>query len=1086
MAVVASLFFVSCQHKKLLFKQLLPMETGIHFTNHVIETDSFNVLTYPYILNGAGVGLGDVNNDGWEDVFLVGNQKGSNKLYINKANDAVGDNKFMFDDVTEKAGVKGKSDWCTGVSMVDIDSDGWLDIYVSTVSITGRLKSTNELYINNRNGTFTESAAAWSLDFSGHTTQAAFFDYDNDGDLDCFLLNHPVTYAEDYKDITARNTPDSLSGHRLLQNNNGKFVDISLRAGIYSNRIGYGLGIAVGDINNDGWQDIYVSNDFKENDYCYINNGKGGFSEKSTNLFGHMSRFSMGNDMADYDNDGWLDIITLDMLSPDEKIVKSSVSDDDIEVYDYKNELGFHYQFSKNCLQQNLGGHFFSEQGLQNRIAATDWSWAPLLADFDNDGNKDLYISNGFKYRVNDLDFNSFVQRTAIENQQRNIATNKQALIQKIPRGKVADYFYLNNSEAGFSDASVMAGFNQPTLSNGAAYADLDKDGDLDLVVNRMDEPAGVYKNEMPKKNHLSIALIGAGYNTQGIGAQVYVFTKQKIQLYHQSPARGFMSSVSPLLHVGIEDNTRVDSLVILWPDGRGQRLTQIMANKTITLYQQNAVENCKRPVLRKYLAENWQNVSDSSGIRFKHREDVFNDLNVQAFLPHSLASQGPELAVADVNADGREDFYVGGAKNQPGQIFIQTKNSVFVVSPQPSFIADSAFEDTGAVFFDADNDTDIDLYVTSGGNEYYGRSEWLKDRLYLNDGKGVFSRSNNIPDLFENKGCVRICDFDKDGDVDIFVGGRANARMYGYLPASVLLKNNGKGIFEETTENSTPGFVNMGMVTDACWTDIDKDGWMDLLVVGEWMPVTLFKNNKGKLTKQEVPELRYSSGWWNCLYAADLDKDGDEDYLLGNWGLNSKLKAGTKAPLRLYVADWDGNGETDPILAFYKSDQYYPFLGKADLEKRLPYIKKKYLDYTEIAGKTVAEIFGEKAIEKARVLNAFTLQSSVLWNIDGHFLLEPLPTALQQAPVFAFSRSSHRPEQFIAGGNFYEVSPYEGRYDALLPCFFSIAQQQVRVQEYLLEKGCIRTIVPIRLQNGKAALLVGKNNDTLKLLTAK
>ena len=1082
--------FYSCKEKKLFFIQKTSAQTNITFSNQVVENDSLNLLTYPYIFNGAGVAVGDINNDGWEDIFFVSNKKGGNKLYLNKE-------KFIFEDITVKAGLQGNSDWSTGVTMVDINADGWLDIYVSTVTIPGQLNSANELYLNNKNGTFTESAAAYNLDFKGHTTQAAFFDYDNDGDLDCFLLNHAIKYADDYKDVSTRKKIDPLSGDQLLQNNNGKFQNVTMQTGIFSSSLGYGLGIAIGDVNNDGWQDIYVSNDFKENDYCYMNNGispssfkegrdKVSFSEKSNELFGHNSRFSMGNDMSDYNNDGWLDLITLDMLSPDEKILKSSVADDDIGTYNYKHKFGFNYQFSKNCLQQSVDGQYFQDISLQAGVAATDWSWAPLFADFNNDGKKDLFISNGFKYRVNDLDFNAFVQDRVVQNQQQNIATNKLELIRKIPAGKVADYFYLQDNSGNFTDQSAAASFTKPTLSNGTAYADLDNDGRLDLIVNRLEEPAGIYQNNMPVKNYVAVKLKGDNKNTFGIGASIYVYTKADFQLYQQSLSRGFMSSVSPIIHIGLGDEKIIDSLIVVWPDGRGEKLASINCNTTIELLQKNAIINFVRPVLKKNSDSKWKDITTSSGINFIHKEDEFEDLNVQPFLPHSLCTQGPAITVADVNNDGLQDFFICGAKGQAGQLYVQTNQSNFLPSPQQCFVTDSMHEETNALFFDADDDQDMDLYVCSGGNEFFGHNALLKDRLYTNDGKGNFKLSDGLPDLYENKSCVAACDFDKDGDMDLFVGGRANARMYGYNPASVLLQNDGKGNFTEVTEKYSEGLQYAGMVTSACWSDIDKDGWPDLIVAGEWMPITIFKNNKGRLQKQEQPALQQSNGWWNCIYKTDIDGDGDDDFLLGNWGTNTKMMATAEHPLNMYLADWAGNGEIDPLLCLYKKGNYFPFLGKADLEKRLPYLKKKYLKYGDIAGKPANELFGNEAISKAKKLAAYTLQSSILWNNNGQLSLQPLPSFLQVSPVFSFSSftDNKSKQNYVAAGNFYDVLPFEGRYDAMLPTLFTIEQKKVNSKGCIMQQGAVRNIQFIILQNKKPALLLAKNNEQLVLFS--
>jgi enediyne biosynthesis protein E4 len=723
---------------------------------------------------------------------------------------------------------------------------------------------------------------------------------------------------------------------------------------------------------------------------------------------------------------------------------------------------------------------------LQKGVAATDWSWAPLMADFDNNGTKDMYISNGYRYRLNDLDFNSFVQGELIKKQQQNIAVNKYKLIELIPDGNVADYFYLNKGEDGFMDASVAAGFIKPTLSNGATFADLDKDGRLDLIVSRINEPAAVYKNNMPSENYVNIILKGNDKNTFGIGAKIYAYSADGIQLYSQYLQRGFMSSVSSITHIGIGKNKTLDSVLVVWPGGKGEMTKNIAAGNSITLLQKNALLNKPVAAVKAYFTQEWKDIADSTGINFVHHEDEFDDLTVQPFLPHSLASQGPKIATGDLNGDGLQDFYICGAKNQPGGLYLQNAAAKFTQSLQACFIRDSAYEDTDAILFDADNDKDLDLYVTSGGNEFYGRNEWLQDRLYMNDGKGNFAKNSALTALYENKSCVTAADFDDDGDMDLFAGGRANARMYGYIPASVILQNDGRGNFKEVTQNVSPALINAGMVTGACWNDIDKDGWMDLIVVGEWMPVTIFKNTKGQLVKTTFEALKNSAGWWNCIYASDIDKDGDDDYLLGNWGTNSKLTATEKKPLIMYLSDWDDNGEVDPVMAINKNNNYYSFLGKSDLEKRLPYIKKRFLKYREMAGKNIAEIFGSSNIDKAKQLQAVTLQSSVLWNDKGSFRLQPLPGFLQVAPIFSFaSFSNNSGQHFVAGGNFYEVQPYEGRYDAMLPTVFSFKDNAVQFESYINQKGCIRSIQPIQMGNAKNYLLMGNNNAALTMLAA-
>ncbi len=1066
----------SCRKKLLLFTEQNPQATGIQFSNEVVENDRLNFFTYQYFYNGAGVAAGDIDNDGWEDVFFVSNRQGGNKLYRNKTG-------FKFEDITATAGISGKSQWSTGVTMADVNADGWLDIYISTVTISGLLQSQNELYINNKDGSFTEEAARYGLAYKGHTTQAAFFDYDNDGDLDCFLLNHSAAYAGDYKTAALRNTMDSLSGEKLLENRNNYFTDVTKQAGLISSSLSYGLGVSVSDINNDGWMDIYCSNDFKENDYCYVNNGNGTFTERSSELFGHNSRFSMGNDMADINNDAWPEIISLDMLAQNEKVLRSSVADDEIGTFNFKQHLGFNYQFSKNCLQQNVDGKYFTDASLQKGVAATDWSWAPLLADFDNDGNKDLFISNGYRYRANDLDFNIFAQQKAAGLSLQNKKPTVTDLVKLMPEGKVADFFYLQQQDR-FTDASSAAGFTAPTLSNGAVYADIDKDGRLDLLINRMNQPAGIYRNNMMQAGYCSIVLQGGGGNTFGIGAALFIYTKNGMQALQQSPVRGYMSSVSPIMHVGLGNQKNIDSLKIIWPGGRGQMLTNIAAGSSIVLQQKNAGTGVQRPLLKKSISEQWQNHTAAAKINFLHREDAFEDLNVNPLMPHSIASQGPGLAVGDVNNDGAEDFFVCGAKGQAGQLWLQKKQQLFIASPQNCFLADSLKEEVNAVFFDADADGDLDLYAVSGGNEWYGNNELLGDRLYINDGKGNFAASKTLPVLLENKSCVVPCDFDKDGDTDLFVGGRANARMYGYTPASVLLVNDGKGNFAEATQKISEGLQYTGMVTCACWSDVDGDGWQDLIVAGEWMPVTIFKNDKGFFKKQAQQGIAESNGFWNCMYKTDLDNDGDDDFLLGNWGTNSKLTATGAHPLQLYLADWDSNGDMDPVLCTYKEHDYFSFFGKSDLERRLPFLKKQYLTYTELAGKNVSEIFGLRAVENAKKLSAFNLKSSIVWNENGRLSMQALPDFLQLAPIFCFSSFTGKggQKQCIAAGNFFDVQPFEGRYDALLPTLFSVHKKQVSNDGVILQKASFRNIQPIKIQN-KTGLLLAENNGALQLI---
>jgi len=1087
-----------------------PGMTGISFVNNVVESDSLNIFDYLYLYNGAGVAVGDINNDGLEDIFFVGNLRGSNKLYLNRGN-------FRFEDITGKAGVAGTAGWSTGVSMVDINGDGWLDIYVCTVNIPGLFNSTNELFINNHDGTFTESAGRYGLAFSGHSTQAMFFDYDKDGDLDCFLVNHSVNTFDYSGDTAIRRIMDPASGDKLFRNDGGRFIDVTGRAGIISSKIAFGLGVTAGDLNNDGWEDIYVGNDFRENDYCYINNHDGTFSESSGRLFPHTSRYSMGCDIADYNNDGWEDIITLDMLSPDQKVLKSSIGDDDNEVYAYKHRLGFNYQYSRNCLQKNLGNGNFQDIALQAGVAATDWSWAPLMADFDNDGWKDLFISNGVTRRTNDLDFNKFLFADSNSYLSgRRGDKRRMAIVRQMPSGAVHHYFFTGAPDGGFRDRSAEAGFDQPALGNGVAYADLDNDGRLDLVVNCLNQPAGIYRNEAAGdgsagggSHYLQVRLAGAGANTSAIGTNVFAYSKHTVQRLHQQPCRGFMSGVSHIMQIGLGKDTIVDSLRIVWPDGKRQMIRDIKAGQRVEVREEEGAGEGSgangmfggNEGFGDSAANYVTDLAATLGLGWSHREDAFDDLAVERLLPHSLATQGPRMAIADVNGDGLEDLFVCGAKGQPGVLFVQDRTGMFIQADQPVFRQDSLFEGIDAQFFDANNDGHPDLYVVSGGNEYFGSQPTLHDRLYLNDGKGNFSRGKGLPPMLENKSCARAADFDRDGAQDLFIGGRSNARSYGVPVYSALLRNDGHGNFTDMTDQLAPGLATIGMVTDACWEDLDHNGYPDLIVVGEWMPVTFFMNYDGHLERKEMLSGPFS-GWWTCIRPISLDAAGNRQFLLGNWGTNSKLQASVEYPLRLYLGDWDHNGEKDPILATGGPEGYFPFSGKEEIERRLPFIKKKYLKYRDMAGKTVEEIFGAEA-ESCPKLEAVTLQSCLLHQDRGRWKLDPLPDFLQTAPVFGFAempgaaangreannrRDHGRQNQgrpgYIAAGNFYGVVPYEGMYDAMLPVLFDIDAGKVTgAPMHLPFRGEFRDARVIRSADGGQLLLLARNNGPLTVL---
>ncbi|HXB92708.1 MAG TPA: VCBS repeat-containing protein [Puia sp.] len=1023
--MLAVVSFLSCHRGDTVFESLTPHQTKIDFANRLEKRDLFSILYYLYYYNGGGVAIGDVNNDGLPDIYFTANSRGHNKLYINKGN-------FQFEDVTEKAGVAGSSDWCTGVTMADVNGDGLLDIYVCAVAKTHDLQGHNELFINNGNGTFTESSAQYGLDFSGFSTQAVFFDYDHDGDLDCFLLNQSHQPNSNIVDTSNRRKFDANSGERLFRNDrvNGqmKFTDVSAQAGIFQSSLGYGLGVAVADFNNDGWEDIYVGNDFHENDYYYLNNGNGTFTESGAKHFNHYSRFSMGNDAADFNNDGQLDLVTVDMLPPDEKTLKTYGSDEHYEIYNQKIiHNGYQNQYSRNCLQRNNGdGATFSDIGLMAGISATDWSWSPLMADFDNDGNKDLFISSGIVKRPVDLDYVRFISNAYNHKVLNNSDKMDDQALERMPDGASHPFLFRGDGVSNFTDVSDAWGTGDMRgYFNGAAYADLDNDGNLDLVVNCLNAQALILKNNAPKRNYLTIGFKGEGMNTKGIGAKAWLYTKRKMQFQQLMLTRGFMSSSEERMHFGMDSSSRADSLVIVWPDQRYQVLRDVAANRVLVVDQKVAKAG-PYPIQGAATAVAKEAQVDLR-IGWKHQEDPFNDFNYQYLIPHMESTRGPKIAVADVNKDGLEDFFVCGARGQAGSLFLQTKDGNFVRGDSAAFMNNVSSEGVDAVFFDANNDGYPDLYVVSGGNEYEDGSPALADHLYINDGKGHFTEiPGALPPILTNKSCVAVADVNKDGFMDIFVGGLANARKFGYPADSYLLLNDGKGHFQ-TAPQSVISLKAAGIVTSCGFADINKDGWMDLVIAGEWMPVKIFLNNKGNFAHDTIPG---SSGLWQSLYITDVDGDGNPDLLAGNWGHNSKLYAGKDGPLNLYIKDFDMNGSTEQVMTYQINGEQYTFLPKDELERALPVLKKAYLTYGEVAGKTVQYMFYD-LFKNYTQLQAGTLSSSVFFGDGkGGFRREDLAGDLQVTPIFAFQRADGS-DRFFTGGNFFGVLPYEGRYDA-------------------------------------------------------
>ncbi|RYC68476.1 VCBS repeat-containing protein [Spirosoma sordidisoli] len=1087
-----------------LFRAQEASQTGVTFTNQLRNTDSLSILDYLYFYNGGGVAAGDLNNDGLTDLYFVSNQ-GPNKLYLNKGN-------FTFADATEQAGLAGRADWQTGVTMADVNGDGWLDIYVCAVSRFRGLRGTNELYINNKNGTFTERAAEYGLAFAGFSTQAAFFDFDHDGDLDCFLLNHAVHTSRSYDRVSIRTIRNREAGDYLFRNEGPKpssgqtpaspyFVDVSEQAGIFGAEMGYGLGVSVADLNNDGWEDIYVSNDFHEDDYYYVNNQRGGFTESVRQAFGHTSRFSMGNDAADVNNDGYPDLITLDMYPADETVEKSSLGEDPLDIYRYKLTYGYMDQYSRNCLQISQSGKRFMDVGLLAGVAATDWSWSPLLADYDNDGLKDLFIANGIVRRPNDLDYVKYISDESGPYTQAGAGNT--GAIDRMPEGKVHNYLYRGQASGRLEDKSLSWGFDQPTVSCGAAYADLDNDGDLDLITNNIDAPASLYRNEtdrlFPERQHLTVRLKGKAPNTFGVGAKVVLkyggaTQRDSLQVQQLMPTRGFESAVAPELLFGLGNRRRIDSLIVIWPNQQMEVRTNVPTGQTLTLRQTDArLDAAGYRYTTPADPRLFTPVAGTMALPFVHQENKqYYDFVRESLMPFKLSTEGPRLAVGDVNGDGLDDIYAGGARNQAGQLLVQQPSGRFAAMSQAAFAADAAYEDVDAVFFDADGDKDLDLYVVSAGNEFSGQDLPLLDRLYLNDGKGRFSRAAQaLPPMYDNKSCVKPADVDGDGDLDLFVGGRVVGYAYGKSPRSYLLINNGRGQFTDETDKRAAGLRRVGMVTDAVWADYDNDRDADLILVGDWMPVRIFANQNGRfdelktITASDTP----LNGFYQRIVAADFDRDGDLDLVAANLGTNTKLRKTPDSALKLRVGDLDNNQTTEQIIAYNRGATWYPLAFKDELGKQMPgIINKRFTNYASFAGKPLADVLTDSELSGTDAFTVNQFASVYLENQNGRFVVRDLPMQAQVSKLFALlplDIDGDGDLDLLGGGNFFGASMYQGRYDASSGLvlrndgrghFSSLSP----VESGFLLDGEIRDIQPVRTARGPL-LVVGRNGASLR-----
>jgi enediyne biosynthesis protein E4 len=1006
----ASLWMVACSSSEpTLFERLDASKTGVSFANNLQESEQWNILAYEYYYNGGGVAVGDFNNDSLPDLYFTGNQV-PNKLYLNKGNRD--GEPLKFEDITEKAGVAGRTDgWATGVTVADVNADGYLDLYVCYSGPLEPEKRKNQLFINNGDLTFTERAEAWGVAEAGYSTQATFLDYDRDGDLDLFVMNHNLRNygrkeAGDLKSARDPDAGDKLYRNEALPGGTPRFVEVSARAGIRSNALGFGLGLAVSDLNHDSWPDIYVGNDYVEEDYVYLNNQDGTFREAGKDMMGHFSFSTMGCDIADVNNDTWPDVFTLDMLPADNERQKLLAWPDSWNVQLSMLDNGFHWQNMRNMLHINRGvgatgsgetpspQPSFSEVGQLAGVSGTDWSWGGLLADLDNDGFKDIFVSNGYVRDYTNLDF---VKYYADQQMNRGGKASLLDHMKQMPATPTHHFIFRNNGDLTFTDKVQEWGFSHNTIACGSAYADLDNDGDLDLITNNTNEPAGIYQNTQQQKEARTYLSVRLGHSAEALGAQVLLYAGAQVQWQENYPTRGFESSSAGFLHFGLGEAGVVDSLRVVWPNGRSQLLTSLSANRVVSLRPSDADEEVYReggPAALPLLQE-------ISGPEFVHREDDVVDFNRQILLPRQYSFEGPRLAKGDVNGDGREDFFVGGATGQTGALFVQRAEGTFAPSAQPAFAEHMLYEDRAAVFLDADGDGDQDLYVVSGSYDLAPFDERQEDRLYLNDGRGRFTSAGPgmLPGIRRNGSCTVAFDADRDGDTDVFVGGGPSPGEFPYVAESYLLVNDGKGYF---TASAGPSLAQ-GLLTDAAVADINADGWPDLLVVGEWMPITYFISQKGKFDFSQRQTVAGTEGLWLRVKAADLDGDGDTDFVAGNWGLNNPFRnTSPEQPLTLYANDFDRNGTVDPFISYFIQGKEYPLAGRDEaLDQYLPF-RKKFTDYASYARSTFGELLSEEELKSADQRKVLQLRTGILLNEKGGLRFQALPQAVQQFPVAA------------------------------------------------------------------------------------
>ncbi|WP_036380302.1 VCBS repeat-containing protein [Muricauda sp. MAR_2010_75] len=1097
------ILFLSCTEKEservdkpdveTLFTLLPPDKTGVTFVNTVKNKKDFNIFKYRNFYNGGGVALGDINNDGLLDIYFTGNME-PNRLYLNKGN-------MQFEDISESAGVLGNKPWSTGVSMVDINQDGLLDIYVCNAGNMEGNNHDNDLYINNGDLTFTEKASEYNLAKTGFTTHASFFDYDKDGDLDVYILNNsniPVSslgYAEQ-RTVRAQDwegVPHIFKGvgDMLLRNDNGKFVEVSEEAGIYGSLIGFGLGVLITDFNGDLFPDIYVSNDFYERDYLYINQKDGTFNEEIMKWTSHLSLSAMGIDIADINNDGHNDIFITDMLPEKEHRVKSVMEFEGYTIFDLKQSKDFGQQYIQNTLQLNNGNGTFSEIAYYSGVDATDWSWAGLMFDMDNDGFKDIFITNGINHDLTDLDFvdffaNEIVQKMALTGKKESI----DSIINKMPVKPQPNYAYKNNGDFSFKNANKEWGFELPSRSNGAAYGDLDNDGDLDLVINNVNTPAFIYRNNTDTQldnNYIQLKFKGSKTNLFGVGTLAKFYFDGHIINQELIPSRGFQSSMEYGMTIGLGKSETLDSIRIVWPDQQTQKITNVEANQRITLNYADATEiydPIKKENKKPFLTEL------ETGTIMAHQEDNYNDFDYEGLIYQKLSQEGPSLAVADINGDGNEDFFIGGARNQPGTIYLHNGNGKITQKPSRAFEEDQMLEDVAAAFFDADGDNDLDLMVGSGGNNVSEQRSYVP-RLYLNDGKGNFTRSESqLPSTFKNVSTISPFDFDDDGDMDVFIGSRSVVGVYGISPDHLFLENMGDGTFANVTERLGYDLKDAGMVTDSKWVDIDGDSKKDLIVTAEWDTPKIYKNTGRRLTKMPS-SLDSLYGWWNTVESADLDNDGDMDLILGNQGLNLHYKPSMEHPMKLWINDYDNNGTIEQIATMGQDGGDYPIHQKRELTQQLPGLKKQNLKASDYAHRTIHELFPEQVVKNSIVKKVETSASVIAINEGGgKFTIKNLHPRVQLSCVCDITCADVNKDgnlDLIMAGNNFEYKPQFSRLDASYGnLLLGDGKLGFEWQEYNVSgfkvKDEVKYMEQFKDKNGKTFVIVAINNNKPKI----